>query len=69
MGNIRDKQVELEQTVAGYKDNLPDAEKRQLFMEEMIFPILESLRSIKSIGSKVIISDKVMESSVYMQLR
>ena len=69
---IRDKQKTtlglLRDIVQEYEKSAPDPEMRQFYLDEVIYPILEGLKSIKAYGLRATIRDDVFNSSVFFKV-
>lgn len=64
-----DKKQELEVIVDGYKPQGLSKEKRELVLDELIFPLLKSLQAIKAFGSTTEFNDGVIETKTYIKLK
>jgi hypothetical protein len=71
-GALDDAILEEEELAAIVEDfNKPglDPQKRTQAMKEIVFPILESLKSIESVSGKSIIKDSVIETRTYIKTK
>ena len=46
----------------------PDPEMRQFYLDKIVYPILDSLKSIKSFGLRSTVSDDAFESSLFLKV-
>jgi len=46
----------------------PDSETRKFYLEKVVYPVLDSLKSIKSFGLRTTVSDDAFESSVFLKV-
>ncbi|MCK4882386.1 MAG: hypothetical protein KAS92_05130, partial [Candidatus Omnitrophica bacterium] len=63
-----ERQQELENILQKSDQNIPDLAVRQLYLDEAIYPILDSLKSIKSYGMRVTFEKNALESSAFFDV-
>ncbi len=63
-----ERQQELENILQKGDQNTPDLALRQLYLDEAIYPILDSLRSIKSYGMRVTFEKNALEASAFFDV-
>lgn len=64
----RERQQELENILQESARDAPDPALNQLYLDEVIYPVLESLKSIKSYGLRVTSDKDSLESSVFLKV-
>jgi len=63
-----ERKAGLASIIQEYEESSPEPELRQLYLDEIIYPVLESLKSIKSYGLRSTINDNVFESSIFLNV-
>ncbi len=58
---------EQKEIIQGYRINMRDAELRQVYLNEIIYPVLNGFESIKAFGAKSTVEEGVMESRLLLR--
>jgi len=62
-----ERKEELAIIIQDNKKTVPDADVRQMYLDEIVYPFLEALRSIKSYGLRVISEKDALGGSLYLK--
>jgi len=62
-----ERKEEQEAIVSSYGDRIQGVEKRQLYLEEIINPILDGLETIQAFGAKTTTETGVLESQLFLK--
>ncbi len=66
--SLRDNQTQLEETLAGFKEEKADPELIGLYVDKVVFPILEGLQSYKAMGSRMVFGEEALESTTFIKV-
>jgi len=61
--------VELTEIVEDYDDKKLDPKARKAILDEIVYPVLEALRSIVSVGIRSTVEQDIFKTSVIMEIR
>lgn len=64
-----ERQEELAKVVQEYDTHQQDEELRKLYFDELVYPLMEGLKSIIAYGLRVTASDKALESSILLKIK
>ncbi|MCK5180548.1 MAG: hypothetical protein KAR32_13545, partial [Candidatus Omnitrophica bacterium] len=64
----RERRLELENILQKNEGDGPDPALRQLYLDEVIYPVLESLKSIESYGLRATSGRGVLEASIFLKV-
>ena len=66
----KQKAADLEQLVAGFDQEKPmNAQLLRVYLEQGLYPILNGLESIRSLGAKTLFGTDTIESTMYMKVQ
>jgi len=65
---LKGDQSRLEETLASFKEDKTDPELVQLYVDKVLFPILEGLEPYKALGSRVVFGDKALDSTSFIKV-
>jgi len=63
-----EKKEELAAIIQDPDSSTPDTALRQFYLDQVIYPVLESLKSIKSFGLRSTVNDGAFESSAFLKV-
>jgi len=64
---VKDNQTDIEDTIQSFKEEKANPELLELYVHQVVFPIVDGLSSYKAIGSKTIFTDEAIESTMYIK--
>ena len=64
---LKDSQTDIEDAIQSFKEEKANPEMLELYVHQVVFPILDGLSSYKAIGSKAIFTDEGIESTMYIK--
>lgn len=64
---LEDSQTDIEDTIESFKEEKANPEMLGFYVQRVVFPILDGLSSYKAIGSKSILTDDGIESTMYIK--
>ena len=62
------QETQMEETIQNYEKGKTDAKIRQLYMKELVYPLMEGFKYIDSIGSRTTVVGDVFESESYIKI-
>ncbi|VAX35194.1 hypothetical protein MNBD_UNCLBAC01-2000 [hydrothermal vent metagenome] len=65
--DLQMQKKEQTEMLQGYQDNTQGARQRQIFFDEILYPVLDGLESIKILGGKTTVDSGVMESESFLK--
>ena len=68
LADEREREQELASILQANEEEAPDPAIRQLYLDEVVYPILEGLKLIKSYGLRVRSEEDVLKSSVFLKV-
>jgi hypothetical protein len=68
LAGLRERKEELENILQQSMADIPDPVTRQLFLNEVIYPVLESLKSIRSYGLRATADGETIQTSVFFDI-
>jgi len=60
--------IDIEDTIKAYSSGSGDSEKRKVYLDHVVFPIIDSFKVIEGVGIVSTISPDAMETSLFMKL-
>lgn len=63
-----ERKEELAGIVQELDGSFPDSELRQFYLEEIVYPVLDSLKTIRSFGLRSTLEDDAIESSLFLKI-
>lgn len=63
-----ERREELENILHDYEESAPDPALRQVYLDEVVYPVLEGLKSIRSYGLRATVDDGGFASSVFLKI-
>lgn len=64
----QERSEELEKIIQENEENAPDSALRQIYLDEVAYPILDSLKSIDSFGLRVTSGKNTLEASAFLKI-
>lgn len=64
---LKDSQTDIEDAIESFKEEKANPQMLELYVHQVVFPILDGLSSYKAIGSKSIFTDDGIESTMYIK--
>jgi len=68
IAGLRDREADLSKIIPEYKEQAPNPSLRKLYLEEVVNPILDSMKSIKASGLRATVEGDVFESSIILKM-
>lgn len=69
MASMNSQRDELLELIGNYQDTGLSAQKRELFLQQLVYPLINGLSSIEAFGGRTTIKDGVFESNMLLLTR
>ena len=64
---VKDNQTDIEDAIQSFKEEKVNPQLLELYVNQVVFPIVDGLSSYKAIGSKAVFTDEAIESTMYIK--
>lgn len=66
--SVVDNAIGLEETIRGYSDKNIASDRQSLFMDEVVYPFIDSLKAVDGVGTVSTIDEDALETRVFIKL-